>query len=106
MVNREKRYIDPMFYIPDGISPEVWAYDEDEDFGYHDDLAGDDSLSDDSLVDEGDDSTDDSPDIVDSLTVISQTLRRGDDGSLIVDVVVEVDDIPGTTKYEFRITKV
>lgn len=92
MAERYKRYIDPLFYIPEGIPPEVWEhspkeFDEEE-----------------SPVIEDDDS-DDSPQVVDKLTVVSQKIRRTDTGSVVVDIVVEVDDVPGATKYEFRISK-
>lgn len=109
MAGREKRIIDPMFYIPTGMSDDAWAYDESPVVDY-DDVAPDyddiDVDSDVTIIDEGDDSTDDAPDAIDNLTVLSQTLRRAADGSTVVDIVVSVDTIPGATKYEFRVTKV
>lgn len=40
-----------------------------------------------------------------TFEIISQTLRTGPDGAQVVDVVVEVEDVPGAVKYEIRITK-
>lgn len=114
MAGRDKRYVDPMFYIPEGIEDEVWAYRTDgeittdtEDFETFEGDAFDDFVdSDVTIIDEGDASEDDAPMSIDNLTVVSQTLRRGSDGSQVVDIVVEIDTVPGTTKYEFRVTKV
>ena len=98
-MSRDKRYIDPLFYIPEGIPPEVWAYNEEDGVQYDEEVDIFES------VDEGEDSEDDGLLTIDNLTIVSQTLRRLKDGSLVVDMVVQVDDIPGATKYEFRITK-
>lgn len=103
MADRNKRLVDPLFYIPEGIFSDVWEYRENYSPMSEEDEAV--LQSDVTLIDEGDDSTDDSPDAIESLSVISQTLRRSSDGA-VVDIVVEVDDIPGVTKYEFRVTKV
>lgn len=40
-----------------------------------------------------------------TFEVISQTLRTAPDGTQVVDVVVDVEDIEGAVKYEVRITK-
>lgn len=40
-----------------------------------------------------------------TVTIISQTIRIAPDGSSLVDVVIEVEDIPGVTNYDVRITK-
>lgn len=40
------------------------------------------------------------------MTVISQTGRIARDGRSVVDVVVELEDIPGSLNYELRLTKV
>lgn len=111
MAGRDKRYVDPMFFIPEGIEDEVWAYrtedvvtTDSEDFSEADDDYSVDS--DVTVIDEGDASDDDSPIAVNNLTVVSQVLRRAQDGTQVVDIVVDVDDIPGLTKYEFRVTKV
>lgn len=40
------------------------------------------------------------------LRIISQDVRKNKKGDQIVDVIFEVQDIPGITKYEFRVTKI
>lgn len=40
------------------------------------------------------------------FTVISQTNRISTDGRSVVDVVVELETIPGSINYELRLTKV
>ena len=39
------------------------------------------------------------------LTIISQTARITSDGKTLIDVVLEVEDVPGATHYEIRVTK-
>lgn len=108
MVDRDKRYIDPMFYLPEGMDERVWAYREtpDETLDEEAPEEGLDGTADVTIIDEGDASTDDTPLTVDNLEIISQVIRRAADGTQVVDIVAEVDDVPGITKYEFRITKI
>jgi hypothetical protein len=40
------------------------------------------------------------------IKVISQTVRKGPTGIQVVDVVIEVEDVPGVDDYQVRITKV
>ena len=40
-----------------------------------------------------------------TFTIVSQTVHNAPDGSQVVDVVVEVEDVDGAVKYEVRITK-
>ena len=50
----------------------------------------------------------DSPDILQTpqwLSVISQEVRVSSDGTVNVDIVVEVEDITGCSNYEIRVTK-
>lgn len=97
MANREKRHIDPNMFIPDGIPPEEWDYTTDNRIGSDDET----------VIDEGTDSSeDDGLGVVDHLEVVSQKLRRIKGDSKVVDIVVEVEAVPGATKYEFRVTKV
>ena len=54
----------------------------------------------------------DNPDLDTSLRppswikVISQTVRKGPTGIQVVDVVIEVEDVPGVDDYQVRVTKV
>lgn len=39
------------------------------------------------------------------IEIVSQTIRIAPDGSTLVDVVIDVEDIPGVTNYDVRVTK-
>lgn len=39
------------------------------------------------------------------IEIVSQTIRIAPDGSSMVDVVINVEDIPGVTNYDVRVTK-
>ena len=41
----------------------------------------------------------------DSVTVVSQTVRQTADGKFVVDVTLDVEDIPGVVQYDVRLTK-
>lgn len=41
-----------------------------------------------------------------TVTVIEQITRKGADGRSVVDLVVEVQDMPGATEYEVRVALV
>lgn len=40
-----------------------------------------------------------------SVTVVEQTIRFAPDGRAVVDVVIEVEDVPGVDNYDVRTTK-
>lgn len=42
----------------------------------------------------------------DIIGIVSQQVRRSPSGDNVIDVVLEVSDVLGATKYEFRVTKV
>lgn len=52
-----------------------------------------------------DDETDDDLGVPGSYAIVSQTVRTAPDGSQVVDVVIDVEDIEGASKYDVRITK-
>lgn len=96
MADREKRHVDPNMFIPDGIPPEEWDYTTDSEIGYDYE----------NVIDEGvDSSEDDGLGVIDEITIISQKIRRVKGEGKVVDVVFEVDRVPGADKYEFRVTK-
>ncbi|HEY6019984.1 MAG TPA: hypothetical protein VIY48_08795, partial [Candidatus Paceibacterota bacterium] len=41
-----------------------------------------------------------------NVSVVSQTVRVATDGRSVVDVVLEVDDIPGVIQFDVRLSKV
>lgn len=107
-------YLDPMFYLPEGMDPRDWDYAPNNGETDGDDILvdgdGDDLVavgSDVEIVDERDVGPEDAgPPAPDTLTIVGQSLRRAPDGSIVVDVVVDVEDIAGINKYEFRVTKI
>lgn len=44
-------------------------------------------------------------DVPGTFVIVSQTIRTAPDGTQVVDVVAEVEDVEGAVKYEVRITK-
>lgn len=39
-----------------------------------------------------------------NVTVVEQRIRRGTGGKDVVDLIIEVEDMPGATEYEVRVT--
>lgn len=37
-----------------------------------------------------------------TITVVDQVFRKGADGRTVVDLIIEVPDMPGATEYEIR----
>lgn len=40
----------------------------------------------------------------DSITILDQVIRRGAGGKDVVDLIIEVQDMPGATEYEVRVS--
>lgn len=102
-------YVDHGVYIPDGL-----AFVERKPLLTQEDIFPDESL--DSAVDDFDIVVEDlagadigsDPDtlaVPDSVTIVSQTVRISASGQSVVDVVIDVPDIPGADNYEIRTTK-
>lgn len=102
-------------YIPYGLKGAAPARTaEEEDFGL-DTLLTEDIFSDNDVLDDDEvsgeyeydfseeDEVDDGLLTVSAMNVISQTFRTAPDGTQVVDVVIEVSDIDGATKYEVRL---
>ena len=108
---RETVYVDPHFYIPDGMTE--WVYRADP----TDEVSDDGSLENSALeaidvpadVTVVDESNATIPEMrlfaPDSVVVALQQIRRLPDGSQVVDIILEVDDVAAATKYEVRVTK-
>ncbi len=41
-----------------------------------------------------------------SIQIVEQIVKRSSDGKIIVDLVIEVEDVIGANKYEYRLSKV
>lgn len=97
-----KIVLDPRFPIPEGAESEF----------EHDSRI---TLNEDELVIEydeneyveGDSDASDLPDTVldtpESITIVSQKLRRAPGGQNVIDIVIEVGDIDGAVDYEIQI---
>lgn len=102
------RDFDPNLDIPTGLantristSPDVEQDVPDPDADI--DVQVDTLADDDSQLDE--DSEHDELDVPGYLSVVSQTIRTGPDGNMVVDVVIDVGEVPGAVNYEVRVTK-
>lgn len=40
-----------------------------------------------------------------SIQIVQQTVRTAPDGRQVVDIVIEVEDVPGALNYDIRVTK-
>lgn len=58
---------------------------------------------DDSIIDE--DEPADNLDVPGSFAIISQTIHTGADGTQVVDVVIDVEEVSGAISYDVRISK-
>lgn len=96
MDSRVTREFDPNFPIPEGLADAVYAnvsVDDDVDFEIDED------------PDLGEESTDGVLETPNSWAVVSEEVRTGPDGSQIVDIVIEIEDVEGADTYEVRLTK-
>lgn len=112
-VIRDTKVVDPLFYIPKGM--DGWEYVA---------KPVENETSDDSIQLSPDGSGDNAPPaeadvhIIDNtkvdgklrapstLSIVSQKIRRNPDGSAVVDIILDIEDVPGNIKYEIRVTKI
>lgn len=99
------RDFDPNLDIPDGlknareITNRDGVADPDADLNIQFDTAYDE----DSELDE--DFIGEELGVPNSFKIVSQTVRTGMNGSHVVDVVIEVEDVDGAVNYDVRVTK-
>lgn len=102
------RDFDPNLDIPIGLKnarvstlPDVTdeVGEPDADIDVQEDTLNDD----DSQIDE--DEIDDELGVPGTFSIISQTVRTAPDGTQVVDIVIDVEEVEGAVKYEVRITK-
>lgn len=108
------RRINPNFAVPEGL--EAFTYgdvDEIEELEFIERTSDDEAQLDDIFYEFEDveDSeepvdSDDSPGTPQIYGIISQTIRTSDTGTQVVDVVLDVETIDDTTKYDIRIVPV
>lgn len=98
------REFDPNFDIPIGLrnAKSVAPVEEESPF---DDIDIQTETIDDDESSTEDDGFDDELEVPGTFEVISQTIRTAADGSQVVDVIIDVEEVEGADKYEIRITK-
>lgn len=107
-------YFDPTLDVPEGlINVKVGYVDEDEDTlppvaPSQDDW---DAIYQSEEYNEEDDSNEelegeDFLDVPNEIVIISQAVRTAPDGSQVVDVVIDVEEVSGLVDYQVRVTKV
>lgn len=102
-IRRETDDISPMFYVPDGVD-ELFYSDEQSVVDTEED--NEPVEISDTFVSEDDINHYDGPETPDIIGLTSQTVRTSNTGNQVIDVVIEVEDIPGIENYEFRVTKI
>ena len=91
-VNIQDSKLHPLFDVPADATDIVYAEQG---------ISSDDGSMNDALDSELDNQVIPVPE---GLRVVSQTIRETKSGGEVVDVVLEVDDIPGVTQYDLRVT--
>lgn len=107
VVTAEPVVLDPNFFAPPGVVDVRYINDDETDGLYVDDSEGDVSGVDAEVLD--DPVVDSQPGGLEppaNITIVSQTVKVAADGKFVVDVVIDVDDMPGVSSYETRLTKV
>lgn len=106
IVQKPEVVLDPNLFLPPGVTG--MRLETLEERGRK--SPGSSSGGDDTSIDS--EYTYDNPDLDTSLRppawlkLISQTVRTGPTGIQVVDVVIEVEDVPGVTDYQPRVTKI
>jgi hypothetical protein len=110
-VSPETTVIDPRFDIPEGldsfvyeetVNPDEQSTAQDPDSDVIEIYTGEPSVEE----SDSDDFTHDAPPVPQEFSIVSQTIHMSPDGRQLVDVVIEVEDIPNVTQIDFRVTKV
>lgn len=97
--------VDPMFFVPEGMEEIVYDDNIEDPEAPVDEESEDELTSDEYLTNETEDNNSEAPDTPDVLGVLQQIVKTGSSGAQVVDVIIEVEDIPGISNYEFRVTK-
>jgi len=98
--------VSPSVYIPEGVENLTYLTpDTDETYQ----LVGEEENIDYEVTVENDPEQpgiSDGPAIPETFTIVSQTIRYNADGTQVVDVIAQTDDLPGTDSIEVRVTKI
>lgn len=92
-------FVNPNYNIPQGLLDD-FQYDE----VFTDEISEEDQ---DTFAQEQEDGTGGSDLLYppQNFSVVQQDMHYATDGSLVVDIILEVDDMPNVTDYEIRVSK-
>lgn len=110
-ISPEKTIIDPRFDVPEGLDSFVYEQSTNPDELNTAPVSDTDVIeiyTGEPSVEEtdSDDYTHDAPPVPQEFTILSQTIHMSPDGRQLVDVEIEVEDIPGVIQIDVRVTKV
>lgn len=107
VASKQPVVLDPNFFAPPGVV-DVRYINENETDGIYPDDSEDTAGAENDIGLPEDTVSDGTTDILQppaSVTIVSQTVKVAADGKFAVDVVIEVEELPGVTNYETRLTK-
>lgn len=101
--------IDPNFFLPPGVVDARYPNDEETDQAEVDEVTDAEDASEDIVYYEAPENDEDN-DVTtlyppDSVVVVSQTIRTGDNGQQVVDVILEVEDVSDSIQVDVRMAK-
>jgi hypothetical protein len=111
---KDETYIDPQFFLPPGVfdikyapGNEVNSEENATEFSDYD--SGDSEVTetandDDTWASVTPESNSVLP-IPDTITIVSQTVKAAAGGGYLVDIVIDVPDLPGVENYDVAVTK-
>jgi hypothetical protein len=113
VIKREESLINPIFFVPPDVI-DVRPGVREQDY-YEDPTAFDEFVIDDlnTINDAGnnnniDDGLEDSEDFIqvpEYVRIVEQQIRFAPDGTAVVDVIIEIDEVASATEYDVRVTK-
>jgi hypothetical protein len=109
-ISPEKTVIDPRFDVPEGLDSFVYEETTNPDELVTTPVGDSDVIeiyTGEPSVEEtdSDDFTHDAPPTPQEFSILSQTIHMSPDGRQLVDVEIEVEDIPGVIQIDVRVTK-
>lgn len=110
-ISPETTVIDPRFDVPEGLASFVYEETTNPDDVVTSPVSNVDVIeiyTGEPSIEEtdSDDYTHDAPPVPQEFSILSQTIHMSPDGRQLVDVEIEVEDIPGVVQIDVRVTKV
>jgi len=113
---RDETYIDPQFFLPPNVYDIRYIDKDDISDGEENitEFSDPDSVTDELVIDTPDEDetwssitpeVHDTLPIPEGLTVVSQTVKTSVGGGYLVDIVVDIPDLPGVETFDVAVTK-